>query len=86
MFGPVMQSSRVPISPVRPYQCKDFRVNLNLVEKGGVTKWSIQFANQYGLEINNLFRAVVEANSKRKGCLFVERNHTIYGMAHADLR
>ena len=32
MFRPVMQGSWIPISPVRPYQSMDLRVNLNLAE------------------------------------------------------
>ncbi len=80
-----MQGSRVPVSPVRPNQSMDFRVNLNLVEQRDITKWPKPFALQYGLEINNLFRAVVETNSKRVRCLYFKRNHSIYGAAHAQL-
>ena len=81
-----MQGSWVQISPVRPYQSMDFRVNPNLVEQGSVTQWTKQFALEYGSEINNLFRAVVETNSKRIGRLDFKRSDAIYGVDHADLR
>ncbi len=37
------------------------------------------------MEINNLFRTIVETNPKRVRCLSFNRNYAIYGMTHTVL-
>ena len=77
-----MQGSRIKVSPIRPDQCMDFRINPNLAEQGFIPEWTEYVALQDGSEIDDLFRLIVKTNSKRVGRLDFKKDRTIDGMIH----
>ena len=77
-----MQGRRIKISPVWPDQRVDLRINPNLAEQGYVTKRTEYLALQDALEINDLFRLIVETHAKRVGRLDFKKDHAIDGMTH----
>ena len=63
--GPIVKGRGVEVSAVRPYEGMDFRVYLYLFEQAIVLQRSVQFADKYRLEIDDLFLIVIENHPER---------------------
>ena len=78
-----MKGLGVEVSSVRPYEGMDFRVYLYLFEQVIVLQRSVQFADKYRLEIDDLFLIVVENHPERIGSENLIPHYSVDGMFHS---
>lgn len=83
-FWPVMKNGRVEIGSAGPDKSLNFWIQLYLIKNLRVTKWPIQFARQYGAEVNGLFAAVSKSDLEGKGRHFFESSYFVDFVAHRN--
>lgn len=79
-----MQCGWVEIRSIRPDQCVDLAVDLDLVEEGQIPKRPKQLARQNGSEIDNPLRSVIKRDAQYVVSNNPEATDTIDRMLHVD--
>lgn len=69
-----MERRRVEVSPVRPHERVNLRVQPHLCEDVGILKRAIQLAGKHRCEIDGLLRTVPELHAERVRADAVERS------------
>ena len=65
MYRPVVERGWVKICSVRPDQCVNFRIDVNLIEDRQVPQWAKKLAGQNGLKVDYLIRTIIEVHAQR---------------------
>jgi len=86
MCGPIVQRGRIEIGPIGPDQSMNLRVDSNLIENGQIPEGSKQLTRKHGMEIDQLFRAIVELHPQSIGGHVLERFDSINRMQHWSVR